>query len=62
MCWDAAVVGGVVLPPFPADDGVRDEVRRDTLARTDQLFYWLAAAAGSVRNVSGGAQLSAAQV
>ena len=59
---DAAVVRGAAPPPLPTADGVGHEVCGHALARTHQLLYGLRTAARSVRNVTGGAQLPAAQL
>lgn len=59
---DAAVLRGVAPPPLDAADGVGHEVRRQALARAHQLLDGFGAAAGSVCDVAGGAQLPAAQL
>ena len=59
---DAAVVRGAAPPPLAAADGVGHEVRRHALARAHQLLHGFGAAAGSVGDVTGGAELPAAQL
>lgn len=59
---DAAVFRGVIPPPLPAGDGVGHEVRGHALPRAHQLLDGFGAAAGSVGDVTGGAQLPAAQL
>lgn len=59
---DAAVVRCAAPPPLAADDGVRQEVGGHALARAYQLLDRLGAAAGSIGDVTGGAQLPAAQL
>lgn len=59
---DAAVFRRVAPPPLAAADGVGHEVGGEALARAHQLLDGLGAAAGSVSDVAGGAQLPAAQL
>lgn len=59
---DAAVLRGVAPPPLASGDGVGHEARGQALARAQQLLDGLGAAAGSVRDVTGGVQLPAAQL
>lgn len=59
---DAAVVRRAAPPPLPAADGVRHEASGHALARAHQLLHRLGAAAGSIGDVAGGAQLPAAQL
>lgn len=59
---DAAVVRDAAPPPLAAGDGVWHEVRGHALARTHQLLDRLGAAARTVGDVTGGTQLSTAQL
>lgn len=59
---DAAVLRRIVPPPLPASNGVGHEVRRHTLARAHQLLEGFGTAARSICDVTGGTQLSAAQL
>lgn len=59
---DAAVLRGVAPPPLATADGVGQKVRREALARAHQLLDGFGAAAGSISDVAGGAQLPAAQL
>lgn len=59
---DAAIIRGVLPPPFPSADGVGQEVRRDALTRAHQLLDGLDAAARALAHVAGGPHLSAAEV
>lgn len=59
---DAAVIQGVLPPPFPPADGIGEEVGRDALARAHQLLDGLDAAARPLRQVAGGSHFSAAEV
>lgn len=57
---DAAEVGSVWAPPLHAADGVRQQARGATLARTHQLGDRLGAATRPVRHEAGVVQLAAA--
>lgn len=62
MCRDAAVIQGVLTPPFPLANGVRKEMRRQALTRTYQLPDRFDAAAGAVDDMTGGVQFPAAEL